>query len=235
MQIERWTHKVTAGPLEDVYVYEAPVRLWHWITVIAFFVLAVTGYFIGAPPPAIGGEATFSFMFGWIRTIHFVAGMIMIVAFLVRVYWAFVGNTYARAIFIPPLWSPAWWRGLIGDIRDYLFIGREEPRWVGHNPLAQIAMFAMFVLGTVVIILTGLGLYAQGYGWGSTWMNMFGWVTAMVGTPQAVRTLHHLMMWYLLLFAVVHMYMATRQDVVSRATIISTMVNGIRMWKGEPR
>lgn len=235
MQIERWTHKVLAGPLEDVYVYEAPVRLWHWITVLCFFMLAATGYLIGSPPPAIGGEATFSFMFGWIRTVHFATAMILIVAFIVRVYWAIVGNAYARAIFVPPLWSPAWWRGLVGDIKDYLFVGKEEVRWVGHNPLAQIAMFAMFVLGTVVIILTGLGLYAQGYGWGSGWMSAFGWVTTAVGTPQAVRTLHHLMMWYLLLFTVVHMYMATRQDVVSRASIISTMVNGIRMWKGEPR
>lgn len=235
MQIERWTHKVLAGPLEDVYVYEAPVRFWHWITMLCIFVLAGTGYLIGAPPPAIGGEATFSFMFGWIRTIHFVSAMILIAAFVVRVYWALVGNTYARAMFVPPLWSAAWWRGLVGDIRDYLFIGREEVRWVGHNPLAQIAMFAMFALGTVVIIVTGLGLYAQAYGWGSTWMNLFGWVTTLAGTPQAVRTLHHLTMWYLMLFAVVHMYMATRQDVVSRATIISTMVNGIRMWKGEPR
>jgi Ni/Fe-hydrogenase 1 B-type cytochrome subunit len=161
--------------------------------------------------------------------------MIMIVAFVLRVYWVFVGNAYARAIFIPPLWSLAWWRGLFGDIADYLFIGKGEVRWVGHNPLAQIAMFAIFVLGMVVIILTGLGLYAQAYGWGSAWMDAFGWVTVLLGSPQAVRTVHHLAMWYLMLFAVIHMYMAIRQDVMSRATIVSTMFNGIRMWKGEPR
>ena len=235
MQVERWTHRVTAGPLEDVYVYEAPVRLWHWVTVACVFVLAVTGYFIGAPPPAIGGEATESFLFGWIRTVHFVAAFIFVVGFVVRLYWVVVGNSYARAIFIPPLWSPALWRGLIDDVLDYLFLGRKENRWIGHNPLALLAMSFMFVLGALVLIFTGLGLYAQAYGWGSTWMNLFGWVTVLVGTPQAVRTLHHLAMWYMLLFAIVHMYMATRQDIVSRATIISTMVNGIRMWKGEPR
>jgi Ni/Fe-hydrogenase 1 B-type cytochrome subunit len=235
MQVERWTHRVTAGPLEDVYVYEAPVRLWHWVTVVCVAALAVTGYLIGAPPPAIGGEATFSFLFGWIRTIHFVAAFIFIIAFVVRVYWAFVGNTYARSIFLPPLWSLALWRGLIADVLDYLFLSRKENRWVGHNPLALVAMTFMFVLGTIVLILTGLGLYAQGYGWGSAWMNLFGWVTVLIGTPQAVRTVHHLAMWYMLLFAIVHMYMATRQDIVSRATIISTMVNGIRMWKGEPK
>jgi Ni/Fe-hydrogenase 1 B-type cytochrome subunit len=86
-----------------------------------------------------------------------------------------------------------------------------------------------------VLIVTGLGLYAQGYGWGSTWMNTFGWVTVLLGTPQAVRTVHHLAMWYMLLFALIHIYMVFRQDIMSRATIISTMVNGIRMWKDAPR
>ena len=235
MQVERWTGRVTAGPLEDVYVYEAPVRLWHWLTVVCMAVLAITGYLIGSPPPAIGGEPVHSFLVGWIRTIHFSTAFVFAVLFVVRVYWAFVGNRHARMIFLPPLWSLALWRGLFDDIRDYLFIGGRENRWVGHNPLALLAMFFMFVLGTVVIIITGLGLYAQAYGWGSTWMNLFGWVTVLLGSPQAVRTAHHLAMWYMLIFAMVHMYMAMRQDVVSRATIVSTMVNGIRMWKGEPR
>jgi Ni/Fe-hydrogenase 1 B-type cytochrome subunit len=120
-------------------------------------------------------------------------------------------------------------------VLDYTFLSKKENRWVGHNPLALFAMFFMYVLGTIVIILTGLGLYAQGYGWGSTYMNWFGWVTVLLGTPQAVRTVHHLAMWYLLLFSAVHIYMVFRQDVMSRATIISTMVNGIRMWKGRPK
>ena len=235
MQVERWTGRVTGGPLEHVYVYAAPVRLWHWLTVVLFAVLAVTGYFIGAPPPAIGGEATNSFLFGWIRTIHCGAAMRMIVACVVRIYWAGVGNSHTRAIFLPPLWSFAFWRGLFGDIRSYLFLGGEEERWVGHNPLALAGMFFIFTLGMFVIIFTGLGLYAQAYGWGSGWMNAFGWVTTLLGTPQAVRTVHHLAMWYLILFAMIHMYMAFRQDIVGRSSIVSTMVNGIRMWKEEPR
>lgn len=235
MQVERWTGRVVGGPLEDVYIYEAPVRIWHWVTVVLFAVLGVTGYFIGAPPPSIGGEATFSFLFGWIRTIHFVAAMLFIVAFVVRVYWIFAGNHHARAIFLPPLWRGDFWRGLFGDIRSYAFLTRHEERWVGHNPLALVGMFFVFTLGTIVIILTGLGLYAQASGWGSGWMNAFGWVTVLLGTPQAVRTVHHLTMWYLILFAMFHIYMAFRQDIVGRSTIISTMVNGIRMFKGEPR
>ncbi len=32
-----------------VYVYEAPVRLWHWVNALAILVLMVTGYLIGSP------------------------------------------------------------------------------------------------------------------------------------------------------------------------------------------
>jgi Ni/Fe-hydrogenase 1 B-type cytochrome subunit len=232
MQVERWTDRVTAGPLEDVYVYEAPVRLWHWVTVLCVIVLAVTGYFIGSPPPSQGGEATHSFFFGWIRTIHFSTAMILIVAFLVRVYWAFAGNHHARAIFAPPLVSGAFWRGVFGQARYDLFMKAQPELWVGHNPMAQLTMFLMFTLGMIVLILTGLGLYAQGFGWGSGWMNAFGWVTVLLGAPQTVRTAHHLAMWYLLIFAVIHIYMVFREDIMGRSTIISTMVNGLRMWKG---
>ena len=36
-----------------VYVYEAPLRLWHWITVACITVLCITGYFIGSPLPTM--------------------------------------------------------------------------------------------------------------------------------------------------------------------------------------
>lgn len=235
MRVERVTGRVLNGPMEDVYVYEAPVRLWHWITAFCICALVPTGYLIGAPLPSIGGEATASFLMGWIRTVHFVAAMLLIVMFVLRLYWVFVGNHHARAIFIPAVWSGAWWKGVIGQAKYYLFLQEHSDNYVGHNPLAQMAMFANFLVALVVIIVTGLGLYAQAYGWGSGWMTAFGWVTVLLGTPQAVRTVHHLAMWYVILFAMFHMYMAFRQDIVGRSTIIGTMVSGIRMFKDEPR
>ena len=91
--------------VRSIYVYEAPVRLWHWVMMVAMLFLAATGYLIGSPPPAIGGEATHSYFFGYIRMIHFIAGMIFAVAFLVRIYWALVGNHSSRAIGLPILAS----------------------------------------------------------------------------------------------------------------------------------
>jgi Ni/Fe-hydrogenase 1 B-type cytochrome subunit len=202
---------------------------------LAMIVLAVTGYLIGSPLPAIGGEATFSYYFATIRMIHFIAAMLFAVLFVVRIYWAIVGNHHARAIFLPPFFSGEWWRGLFSQAGYYLFLKRESDLWIGHNPLAQFAMFLMYTLGAIVIILTGLALYAQQWGWGTPWMNAFGWVIVLVGTPQAVRTVHHLAMWYLVLFAVIHIYMVFREDIMSGESVIGTMINGIRVFKREPR
>ena len=234
MLIERFTGRVLAGPLEPVYVYEAPVRLWHWVTMICFIVLAGSGYLIGSPLPAVGGEAVNSFLFGYIRMIHMISGFILAVMFVVRIYWAIIGNHHARAIFLPPLWSVAWWKGLFGDIADYLFVPREKELWTGHNPLAQVAMFFMFVLGTLFIIVTGFALYAQQWPAGTSYMKLFGWVFLWLGDPQNVRTWHHLAMWYVVLFSVAHMYMVFRQDIMGGTTIVSTMINGIRMFKRPP-
>jgi len=62
-------------------------------------------------------------------------------------------------------------------------------------------------------------------------MNLFGWVNVLLGGSQMVRLVHHLAMYYLLIFAVIHIYMATREDVMSGQTVVSTMVNGLRSFK----
>jgi len=111
MKVNRVSGQVLSGPFEPVYVYEAPVRFWHWAMMLCMILLAGTGYLIGAPLPAIGGEATFSYFFANIRMIHFIAAMLFAVLFLVRIVWVFMGNRHARSIFVPPLWSGEWWSG----------------------------------------------------------------------------------------------------------------------------
>ena len=36
--------------LFPVYVWEVPVRIWHWVMALCMVVLAITGYLIGTPP-----------------------------------------------------------------------------------------------------------------------------------------------------------------------------------------
>jgi Ni/Fe-hydrogenase 1 B-type cytochrome subunit len=231
MELDAVSGEVLGGTLQQVYVYEAPVRIWHWVMMVAMIVLVATGYLIGSPWSGPSREATFSYFFGNIRLVHFLAAAVFLVSFVVRVYWAIAGNHHARSIFLPPVWSASWWSGLFRQMGYYLFVKKESPLWIGHNPLAQIAMFAMYVLGTIAIILTGMAMFSEQYGWGSVWMNLFGWVNVLLGGSQMVRLVHHLLMYYLLIFAVIHMYMVIREDVMSGESVVGSMINGLRTFK----
>ena len=220
--------------LFPVYVWEAPVRIWHWVMAAAMVVLGVTGYLIGSPPPSITGEASEHFMFGYIRFAHFAAAYLFAVTFVLRLIWVFVGNRFAREIFLVPLklFSGEWWGGLIDQTKYYLFLKRDARPWQGHNPLAMAAMFFMYVLGAVFMIFTGFALYGEGLGMHSWAYGAFSsWVLPLLGYSQNVHTLHHLGMWYLVIFTLVHVYMVVREDICSGETVISTMINGWRVVK----
>lgn len=106
MKIDPVTFEVdTSGGTHPIYVWEAPVRIWHWAMAVCMAVMIVTGFLIGAPLVANVGDTWVTYDFGYIRLAHFVAGMIFTILFVYRIFWAIVGNRYARMIFIPPLWS----------------------------------------------------------------------------------------------------------------------------------
>ena len=218
---------------EAVYVYEAPVRIWHWLHAISIAVLCVTGYFIANPLPSLSGEASSHFLMGNIRLIHFIAGYVFTIAFLVRMYWAIVGNTYSRELFIPKIWKAQWWGDLVHEIKYYLFLTRTSHKTLGHNPLAQSAMWFFNVLLVLFLIVTGFALYAEGLGQGSWADSMFGWVTVWLGSSLDVKMWHLFSMWLMLIFVVIHIYMAIRADIMDRGSSISTMIGGWRMFKDD--
>ncbi len=219
----------------SVYVYEVPVRLWHWINALAIVVLCVTGYFIGSPPPSMQiAEATHQFVFGYIRFAHFAAGLILTVGFLGRIYWAIFGNHHARQLFYLPIFNGRWWKEVWFEIRWYLFLEQQPKKYIGHNPLAQLAMFFFITLGVSFMIVTGLALYSEGLGHESLLYAMFGWVfTLFGGNSHVVHTLHHLGMWWIVIFMIVHIYVAIREDIMSRQSIVSTMISGHRTFKDD--
>ncbi len=217
---------------EAVYVYQAPVRLWHWVNALSILALCLTGYFIGSPPPSVHGEASNSFLFGWIRAVHFVAAYILIVGFVLRVYCAIVGNSHAKQIFLPPVWRGRFWKELLHEVLWYAMIAKQPLKYAGHNPLATLVMHVMFVWGILFMIVTGLALYGEGAGMGSWQYDFFSsWVIPLFGQSQDVHSWHHLGMWVLICFAIIHVYAAVREDIMSRQSIISSMFSGWRSFR----
>lgn len=229
----------TAQPLparklpRAVYVYEFAVRLWHWMTALAIGVLSVTGYFIAQPPNSLSGEASDHFFNGLVRTAHFTAGYVLAIGFLVRLYWLVMGNAHAREIFFVPIWRPAFLKALLHELKYYALLRKVPPKHLGHNPLARFAMFFIFVLGTLFLIVSGFGLYSEGASAGGWQQRFFGWTIAFAGSSMTLRTWHHLAMYYVLTFVLVHLYLVLREDMMGRTSMSSTMVSGWRMFRDD--
>lgn len=220
--------------VKAVYVYEAPVRLWHWINALAITLLAITGWFIASPLPSQPGEASANFLMGYIRFAHFSAGYVLLIGFLGRIYWAFVGNHHARQLFVLPIFNASWWREVLFELRWYLFLEKWPKKYVGHNPLAQLAMFLLFLTTVAFMIITGFALYGEGTQEGSWAHTLFtSWVIPLFGQSQNVHTWHHLGLWVIAVFVLVHVYAALREDIMSRQSLVSTMLSGWRMFKDD--
>ncbi|MCQ8130377.1 Ni/Fe-hydrogenase, b-type cytochrome subunit [Methylomonas rivi] len=223
-----------SAPVEPVYVYELPVRLWHGINALAISVLAVTGYLIAAPLPSPAGEASAHFLMGYIRFAHFAAGYLLAVGLLGRLYWAYAGNEHARQIFLPPLLSTHFWDSVRQEILWYAFIAKTPRHYIGHNPLAILAMHFVLVWGTLFMILTGFALYGEGAGQGSwQWILFSSWLLPLFGDSQSVHSWHHLVMWAIVCFVLIHIYVAVREDKLSGQSMLSTIANGWRSFKDD--
>ncbi len=223
----------SATRITAVLVYEAPLRIWHWVNALAVLTLCLSGYFIASPPPSQPGEASANFLMGYIRFTHFAAAMVFTIGFLGRIYWALVGNYHARQLFILPFWKPQWWAEVLRELRWYLFLEKEPRKYIGHNPLAQLAMFFLIVLGSLFMIATGLALYGEGLQQDHWIARAFGWVIPLFGQSQDVHTWHHLGMWIFIIFTMIHVYVAVREDIMSRQSIVSTMISGVRTFKDD--
>ena len=62
-----------AGPF---YVFELPVRIWHWLHALSITTLVITGFLFATPLPSFHGEASSLFTMGYIRMVHFIAAMV---------------------------------------------------------------------------------------------------------------------------------------------------------------
>lgn len=217
--------------LQTVYVYEAPVRIWHWITALMMVILIGTGYFIGKPFLQLPGQSPEMFLMGYVRFAHFAAAYIFTIGLIGRIYWAFVGNPHARQLFTPPLLDPDWWSEVFFELRWYFFLEDRPKKYVGHNPLAMCMMFFVFFIGGLFMILSGFALYGEGAGDGHWAHWLSGWVLPLLGGSQMVHSLHRLVMWLQVCFVLIHVYAGIREDIMSRQSIVSTMLNGWRTFK----
>ncbi|WP_242118823.1 Ni/Fe-hydrogenase, b-type cytochrome subunit [Aestuariivivens sediminicola] len=218
-----------------VYVWELPVRIFHWINAIAITVLAVTG-FIMADPPAIlsNAEASDSYWFGTVRFIHFMTAYIFFFNLILRVYWSFVGNRFASwKSFFP--FSKKSWRNFLHVLKVDILLGHEKhpeitDLSVGHNSVAGLSYFILFLLA-LVQVFTGFGLYSAMSDW---WLpDLFEWVVPLFGGDFIVRTIHHISTWLFILFVLIHVYLVFYHDWLEGRGEVSSIFGGYKFVVGQ--
>ncbi len=212
--------------IKRLYVWQLPVRIYHWLNALCVTVLAVTGYIIGSPPALQNSsEAYLSYWFGDVRFIHFVAAFIFFFNFIFRIYWGFAGNRYANwNNFIPH--TKKQFKEILHVIKIDIFQTKgKETLSIGHNSLAGFTYFITFLVFLFQCI-TGFGMYAAMSN--SFLPHLFAWIVPLMGGDFAVRQWHHVMMWFFVIFAMIHVYLVFYHDYLEGTGVISSMAGG---WK----
>jgi len=119
---------------KEVYVWDFPTRLFHWLLALMIVLLVVTG--------KMGGNAL-----EW----HERCGYITLGLLLFRVLWGFIGNKNAR--FANFLRGPSAVLRYLKGLTE----GRSQVH-VGHNPAGGWSVMAMLL---VVAAQVGTGLFAN--------------------------------------------------------------------------
>jgi Ni/Fe-hydrogenase 1 B-type cytochrome subunit len=213
-----------------IYVWELPIRVFHWINAIAIVLLMATGIYIGNPflSATVPEEAYYSYVMGWVRYIHFFSAFLFTLNLVVRLYWTLKGNKYTT---INPF-KAAFWKGIFETIKYYLFMKNKKPHYIGHNPLAQLSYLIIIGLGSIIMVLTGFRLYTEPQP-ESFLGQMFAWVPVLFGdTSFSIRSWHHIVAWVFITFIVMHVYMAVRDDYMQRNGTLSSIFTG---YKTEPK
>jgi len=207
-------------------VWSASLRFQHWLNVAMIFILSCTGYFILDPffGPQAGTSDQSQFLMGWVRFIHFTAAFCWLVIGLTRVVVSFTSrDRYLRWPTLWPFKHKEDWRNFGRVLLHYIFVKRDGPLYLAHNPFQQLAYTLVYVACAIQMV-AGFSLFALYH------MDNPFWV--LVSTPttwfgiQAVRMLHTCMMFAIWAFVIMHVYLAVRAESLERHGGISAMING---------
>jgi Ni/Fe-hydrogenase 1 B-type cytochrome subunit len=212
---------------ERVYVWEYPIRLTHWINFLSILTLSVTGLYIGSP--FLYAYSSEQYIMGWMRFIHYTAAYTFLMSMIIRLYWAILGNRYASF----KTWFPFSKRevsDISKEFKFYFMVSKDPPPVVGHTSfggLTIIILFAIFIFQ----IISGFAMYSVTHS-GTLWTVLGGWLLGIMALPT-IRLYHHLLMYVVLSFALLHIYIAWYSDVHEKNGLIGSIFSGYKFISGK--
>ena len=220
--------KFSSNPNEwvRINIWSATLRFQHWANMALIVLMSMSGYYIMNPffGPAAETGPDVGYLMGWVRLIHYVSAYLWLGLGFSRLVLSFTAkDRQLRWRSLWPLNSREDVKGLWGTIQYYLFLKKEGPLYLAHNPLQQFAYTGIYVM-CLIQMLSGIVLYGL--------YNQTDWFWVIVAYPMhwmgvsTIRMIHALIMFVLWSFVIVHVYLATRADALERHGGVSSMVNG---------
>lgn len=218
----------TIGHSEIVpfYVWEWPIRIAHWMIVLSLVVLTVTGFYMHGP--FIVATSQRAWVMGTMRFVHEVSGFTLIAVLILRFYWFFAGNRWARWRAWIPL-KRKQWRSIQSMLLYYTYRRRAPFPEIGHNSLAT-ATYTVVLLLLVVECITGLVLFSVVRG-SHTLTLLLGWIPRIIDI-QYIRAAHYFVMFLFMAFLIHHVYSAMVVSSEERNGLMESIFTG---WKFIPR
>jgi Ni/Fe-hydrogenase b-type cytochrome subunit len=194
--------------------HSAIVRITHWITVLSFLALLVSGIAILLAHPRLywgetGAVGTPSlvdlplpFVFGqtgWGRSLHFLSAWVTVLTGLIYVSSGLFTRHF-RKNFLPTK-GDLGWDSLSRVILNHLRLRRPaEAESTTYNVLQQFAYLSVVFVLFPLIIVTGLAM-------SPAITSVFKALVNVFGGQQSARTIHFIVAVLLVLFLLVHLTM----------------------------
>lgn len=217
--------RFSSTELVRTYVWEKPVRISHWLMFFTFVSLSFTGLYMHHPFLLASGRA--SFLMARMRFVHVVSGFVLIAAIALRIYWFFKGNFWARWSSYIPIHREQW-KGIGSMLEFYSFMRFDPGHRTGHNPLAALSYFVIYIL-ILVEILTGLFLFGQVLG--NPVLHQFtAWMAVLV-SPSYLRLIHYFLTFVFFAFVMFHVYASVLVSLEEENGLLDSIFSG---WKFMP-
>ena len=215
---------------KEYYIFSPFLRIFHWIMVVSIAVLFVTGLLIAKPVTVSSLEPTYTVMsMDLVRDIHFLVAFVFCASFILRIY-GFIVNKGDRLF--PRVWEGHFYGETVDVALHYMLLKPHHAPFL-RNPLARMSYAGLYAM-VVVEILTGFAMY---------YMNdpnsmggvLFGWVNVILGGEMMAHLVHHYVAWFIILFAIGHIYMVIRAEFMEGESEVSSMFSGSKVLTHTPK
>ncbi|HKJ64553.1 MAG TPA: Ni/Fe-hydrogenase, b-type cytochrome subunit [Desulfopila sp.] len=194
------------------------LRLYHWAFALSIIFLVATGFYINNPWTNTLQEYSMSWPMAWMRYIHFVAAYVFIGAVLTRIFLYIFGNAQERITDALPITGrnlKNLWRTLL----NYSYISDDHYPRLGHNVLAGLTYLITIIAALFQLVSGFYLLFPEVAAWES-------WGVTIFASQQNARFIHHLLMWWFMIFALIHVYLVIWNDVMEPEGLVSSIFTG---------